>query len=269
MLYLLALIMTTPGQADAAISRASAGDTVVFAPGNYGAVTIRDKVVQTPIHLRLAGASLNLVIRNSSGLVLHGGNYSNPGRMGALITHSRNISLIGGRFNNSRRGVIIDRSKDVQVVRSSFEGLTSDGVIIGLSQRIRIIDNVCREFVTQPPEHPDCIQAWSRPEGITSDILIARNIMRQPSSQGIFFGNHVRNGIDDGGFDRVTIQENIVVGRDHPQGIALYDCRDCLAFDNRVSSMPGGKHLMNFVIKRGSVRQARNLLNGKPMKNHP
>lgn len=263
MYFALALITATPITAPAALARAQGGDTIVFAPGVYGQLTIKGRVWRRPITLRLGEAVLNLVIRDSAGVILQGGSFVNSAGYGALVANSRHVSFDKASFTSSHRGIVIDRSQDVEVAHSKFIGLTSDGINIALSQRIKVTDNLCRGFITQPPAHPDCIQGWSRPGGITSDVLIARNVMQQGTSQGIFFGNHLRNGVDDGGFDRVTIIDNIVEGRDHPQGIALYDCRDCVISNNRVSTLPGGKYKMNLVVKGGSVRQSGNMLNGK------
>lgn len=56
--------------------------------------------------------------------------------------------------------------------------------------------------------------------------------------QGVFFGNHVRNGVDDGGFDRVIIRNNRV-RVDHPNGIVLANGRNSVVTGNHVSTLPG------------------------------
>jgi len=54
--------------------------------------------------------------------------------------------------------------------------------------------------------------------------------------QGISFFNHVRGGISDGGFDRVTVRRNRVTVTFN-QGIAMYQCRDCVLEANAVASL--------------------------------
>jgi hypothetical protein len=70
--------------------------------------------------------------------------------------------------------------------------------------RGRIEGNVCDAFRPLNGEHPDCVQLWSRPDAApTSDIVIRGNRAYGPT-QGFSGFNHVRNGVDDGGFDRIT-----------------------------------------------------------------
>jgi parallel beta-helix repeat protein len=58
--------------------------------------------------------------------------------------------------------------------------------------------------------------------------------------QGFTAFNHVRNGVDDGGFDRLIIKDN-VVNSSFTHGVAVMACRDCTITGNRASSTPGSK----------------------------
>jgi len=70
-----------------------------------------------------------------------------------------------------------------------------------------------------------------------ADIVIRGNVM-EGEMQGIFLGNHVRKGVDDGGFDRITIENNEVTVS-FPQGIGLFDARDSVVRNNTVRTIPG------------------------------
>src|SRR3546814_16542705 len=67
--------------------------------------------------------------------------------------------------------------------------------------------------------------------------------------------NHLRNGVDDGGFDRLTIIDNdIQVSA--PQALAVVDGRDIVVPGNRIRTLRGAKHRasLNPVRSTGVVR---------------
>jgi hypothetical protein len=89
--------------------------------------------------------------------------------------------------------------------------IASDGIDVSLSRNIVIDCNACTEFRPAPGAHPDCFQLWSRPAAPpTADIVITSN-SAVGDMQGISLFNHVRDGANDGGFDRVLTRGNIVL----------------------------------------------------------
>ncbi|MGI4879899.1 MAG: hypothetical protein ACRYG4_20685, partial [Janthinobacterium lividum] len=56
-------------------------------------------------------------------------------------------------------------------------------------------------------------------------------------TRGISLFNHVRGGVDDGGFDWTVIRSNIVLNTE-ANGIAAYSCRGHTVRDNDVNSLP-------------------------------
>lgn len=263
MILALALAAATPATLPAVLARAKGGERIVLAPGDYGIVTIARRRFSPPLTVEGRDARMTLVMRNAGGVRWQGVQFG-PTATGyaASVRQSRDVQFTNVRFIDSPRGLVIDRSTDVVVSRARFSGMTIDGVDIASSQRITIADSVCTGFNTGEL-HPDCIQAWSRPAtGITADIRILRNRVSGTRMQGIYFGNIVRNGVDDGGFDRVTIAGNEVEGN-YPQGIGLYDCRVCTVTDNVVRTLPGARWRTSIRLIRGSVADARNSVGPK------
>ena len=81
---------------------------------------------------------------------------------------------------------------------------------------------------------------------MTSDVTLLRN-RSDGESQGFAGFNHVRNGVDDGGFDRIVIKDSYIRGT-YPHGIALYDCRDCTVTDNTAVTMPTSKYKVSIAV---------------------
>lgn len=204
--------------------------------------------------------------RNLSGVVLRGGDatgdtftdcdnilivgrgYTGATGSGLLFVRCRDVRVIDCDFEGFGRGVVFSMCTGFTVVANRFRALKIDGVNIAQSWRGVVADNDFTDPDTGEA-HPDAVQLWSRPtmrladKSIvpappTSDIVIARNRVRGMLTQGVTAFNHIRDGVDDGGFDRITITANeIAVGM--PQALAIYAGRDCIVTDNRVSTLDG------------------------------
>lgn len=204
--------------------------------------------------------------RKRSGLTLSGGQsggdtftdcddvtvigrrYEGASGYGVSFIRCRNVRVLGCAFEGFDRGVVLSWCDGFTVAGSGFRALKIDGVNVAQSWRGVVADN---DF-TNPDTgeaHPDAVQLWSRPTmrlrdkslvpaPPTSDIVIARNRVQGMLTQGVTAFNHIRNGVDDGGFDRIAIVGNdIAVGM--PQALALYSGRDCIVADNRVTTLEG------------------------------
>lgn len=236
-----------------ALASSRDGQTLVLAPGDYGLITIERRRFTQPLRLIAGEARLQLVIRLSSGIELHGGRMNDlvgrgPAGYAINISRSDHVSIEAARISRSNRGIVIGASSDVVVRNIAMTGMIIDGIDIGSSQRVAIHRINCENFASGTA-HPDCVQMWSRPAGVTSDILIADSTSTGAGMQGFTGFNHVRNGIDDGGFDRVTMTRNTVIGS-FPQGIALYDCRFCVVTRNRTRRVIGAPHRVSINVGR-------------------
>lgn len=222
---------------------------------DYGVVTVPSASHASPVQIDARGARFGgLVLRGVSGLSIAGGTIVGPGgrSYGISISGSDNIKISSMTITGAHRGIVINKSHDVSLLSNTLTGLLSDGIDIALSHKILVRGNNCTKFsptmdsydgtgklLKGGGDHPDCIQAWSRPEAPpTSDLTIEKNRI-EGQMQGIFLGNHVRDGVDDGGFDRVIIRDNVIkVSMYH--GIAVGNARDTTVTGNIVSTLPGG-----------------------------
>jgi hypothetical protein len=184
------------------------------------------------------------------------------------VMDSSDIEIRDNRLQGFRRGVSFAKSQDFVVAGNTFQWMRSDGINVALSRKGLVEDNHCSNTRVRDAEHPDCVQLWSRPEAPpTADIVIRGNHAEGPT-QGIGAFNAVRKGIDDGGFDRITIENNVIdVSR--PNGITLNDARSSVVRNNRVTTSAGAKWQAKIRLDGDIVRCGNTVAGwgGKPAEN--
>ena len=297
MLALLAaaLVTATPATLEARLSAASPGDTVVLAAGDYGAPSIASRSWGRPVTLdagkaRFTGLTLarvqgltvvnatvrgvltdrlfTPVIRIADGARISFRNLSviGPGASSSGINAQRTTGLTvdGASFTGLHRGIVLSEVSDARFSNVRLFGMRSDGIDIAASHRV-LVDRIdCSDFHPVPPDHPDCVQLWSiagKPP--TSDVTV-RNSRATGDMQGFSGFNHVRNGIDDGGFDRITITGN-TVRNTYPSAISLFDARDSLVSGNDVATLPGARFWSQIHVVGGArVREDGNAVARAP-----
>ena len=247
--------LDAPARLKMSLAHARPGSIIKLAPGDYGRVVIVDRHWNPAITIDAGRAILGVTILRSSGIAFKNGVFGNsnePGINGraASITMSRDISFDGSLFRDARVGAAIDQSSAIRISRAEFRGMSADGVDIASSQGVVIESVRCHDFVPSD-RHPDCVQMWSRPGKVTADITIRNNIA-EGGMQGFTGFNHVRQGMDDGGFDRVRLTGNMVRST-APNGVTLSDCRDCIIADNVTDRLPSGR----FPVKTRTPRCSR------------
>ena len=251
-----ATVTANPGNAQSVITAARGGDRITLAAGNYEPIVVKNQQWDKPVTVDATAAQLQSVTFVSvANLVWRGGDFNGSDSLpyGFVVRTSTDVSFEGARVSHyMRTGLAFDRITGGRIAHNSFSDMGSDGMDVALSRRILIDGNTCSAFVPLPGAHPDCIQSWSRPsDPPTADLTIVRNTM-DGSMQGISLFNHVRDGVDDGGFDRIVIARN-KVHVSYPNGIAAYDCRDCVVRDNDVDTVPGSGYKTSVRLFRGSV----------------
>ncbi len=237
-----AVTTATPDSIVAALDHASAGDTIRLAPGNYPVIEVRDRRWSPPVVVEASAAQLRTVHLNGvSGLTWRGGTFDGGGveRAGFGIGKSDHLEIDGATLRHYLRvGIGLGSVSDARIANNSFADMGSDGIDIALSRRIVVDHNRCVDSHPTDGAHPDCIQLWSRPSAPpTADITITNN-EAIGDTQGFTAFNHVRDGVDDGGFDRLVIENNHAkVSTYH--GVTVYACRGCTIRHNRVETLPG------------------------------
>jgi hypothetical protein len=179
---------------------------------------------------------------------------------GVLIAQSEGIEIADSRFTGLKNGVVLSRVSGFRLLRNTFEAQRSDGIAIGEGRSGLIEGNECRGTRMRDKEHPDCIQLFSRPTSPpTADIVIRKN-RAIGATQGIGMANHTRNGVNDGGFDRILIEENDL-NVAFPNGIGLTDARDSIVRNNRVQTFPGAPYIARISIRGdGDVKRCGNVV---------
>lgn len=250
-----ASVVANPATLAGVVAGAADGASIVLAAGDYGRVTLRERRFARPITLDARAARFEqLVLRNVSGVTVAGGTVQSPDDvLGVFVDGSDHVTVGGMTVSGARVGITLRRSKDVVLENNVLAGVRSDGINIGMSQRVRVEGNQCRDFHPASPtydaagkmsrdgDHPDCIQGWSRPnDPPTADVTVIGN-RADGTMQGVFFGNAQTGGVDDGGFDRIAVKDNdLTVGMYN--AIMLDSARSGLVTGNRVRGVPGARN---------------------------
>ena len=161
--------------------------------------------------------------------------------LGIQINRGEGIEIARSQFVGLRTGIGVARISDFRFLNNRFAALRADGINAGEVRKGLIEGNECRDTRVSGPEHADCIQLYSRPSSPpTADVVIRKNRARG-HMQGIGIFNHVNKGVNDGGYDRILIEDNDIEVL-FPNGIALMDSRDSIIRNNRVRTADGAKH---------------------------
>jgi parallel beta-helix repeat protein len=179
---------------------------------------------------------------------------------GVRVLGVKGLEVTKSRFRGFRAGIAIKSADGFRLADNTFSDMRSDGMDAAESRHGLIEGNECKETRVRDGEHPDCIQLWSRPTSPpTADIVIRRNRI-EGGTQGIGLFNHVRKGVDDGGFDRILIEDNeISVSR--ANGIALYAARDSVVRNNKVRTLRDAKYIAKIKLV-GDVKRCGNTVAG-------
>ncbi|MBV8970907.1 MAG: right-handed parallel beta-helix repeat-containing protein [Sphingomonadaceae bacterium] len=268
-------VAADPLSVNAILASVPAGATVRLVAGSYPIVTIRARSFDPPITVDASAATVaGVQVISSSGVRWTGGviNGLRPTDGGANVgfgaTLSSQIVVDGVHVSGFRTGIAFDRVTGGAITGNWLAHMTSDGIDLGRSRSVTIARNTCTDFTPSDLAHPDCIQAWSRPDAApVSDLVITGN-SAVGAMQGISLFNHVRDGVDDGGFDRISISNNNVLVI-YGDGISVYSCRGCSVRNNSVNSLPNYYSRAQLSIIDGSVDQCGNVVAMVPRQGTP
>jgi hypothetical protein len=258
--------MITPDKLLAALNAAKPGDTLVLV-GDFPALRWGKRSFDPPLVLDMTKATVSgpwywgsldgvtfkggkwrglnpLRIDKASRITIDGGDFQNPGLPdgnGFWVIGGSQITVRNTTFSQFERGCVFSKVDGIVVENSGFDRMRSDGISMGECRNVRVTGCAFHGTRIVGTEHPDAVQLWSRPTSPpTSDVVVEDNVI-VGMTQGVFLGNHVRAGVDDGGFDRVTIRRNRIVGG-YPQGIHVTAGRGVTVEDNTVSTYPAARY---------------------------
>jgi len=232
----------------AALKAATAGDTLLLAPGTYAvsisgvaaagvtiaSANLADRAVVTALDIRgssgLTFSDLEFVAPAAAGdnafrvlnsqdiafrrLDVHGSLDGDPQNDVAafLLRSSSNVSIRESEFHELSRAVSHMGVDHLTVSGNLFHDLRSDGVLGGGSNFVTITNNRFQDFFPVKGDHADAVQFWTRnTTANVHDILVADNVVNRGAGavmQGVFMG-----GEADGVFyERVVIEGNVISG---------------------------------------------------------
>lgn len=186
--------------------------------------------------------------------------YQRADGYGVGFIGTTDFELTDNVFVSFRTGAVLNKVHRFRVAGNRFNRMRSDGVAIGQGWVGLIEGNICDGTRILSTEHPDCIQFWSRPDAPpTSDLTIRKNIALG-EMQGATGTNHTRDGVDDGGFDRIVMEDNLVIGA-YPSGVALNSGRASALRNNRTLTLPKAPYIVRTfatgdVVRCGNVAEA-------------
>lgn len=160
---------------------------------------------------------------------------------GLRIVKGVNVQLVDLNFSDFQAGAVLADVFDFEIKNVGLDYMTADGLVLGGCKR-GLVGKVVVQGTRSinPLAHMDGIQLYSRPDRITQDLVI-EDCMVMGRCQGISGFNSIgADGIDPGGYDRITFRRNVVASA-FANGITLTKGRDVTMEDNRVRSWPGAR----------------------------
>ena len=239
----------------AALATATPGSTIAVTGLCPAPIVVTGRTWSPPVTLDLSQATVpSVAIVDSHGVNIVGGATGPDASSvpGLAITRSSDFTVDGFSCAGRVRCIVAGLSSDGVIANTVVTGSLSDGVDIALSRRIIVDRTTCTGATPAPRAHADCVQLWSRPDAApTADILVRRTLSIG-NMQGVSAFNHVRADklgrmIDDGGFDRITFTDNLVLTT-MPSAIRMMACRACVATGNRAYALPGALYVANVMV---------------------
>lgn len=207
-------------------------------------------------------------VRNVAGIGAYSAAVGQPfvlgGGKGVSFMFCEDVGVYDSAFRGHANAVLFGQSRRVEMIGNQCEFGSSDCADFGLVWGALIERNTVRSTIVFDGAHPDGFQFFSRafypntliPAPPTSDIVVRDNFV-VADAQGVFFGNHRRvypDGLehDDGGFDRVVIEGN-VVAMGGGNAILAGDARGVTVRRNWVRTTPGAPFVATIKLLRSTV----------------
>ena len=201
--------------------------------------TIRpgEKVEGTYVGTIWGGANITL-----DAVFVHGSldNDASNDMTGLNFGRVNNLRVVNSEFTQLGRGAVFNGVDNVTVANNKVHAIRSDGFNFVQSQKVLVDGNHFSDSQRALKDHPDAIQFWtlktSRP---STDIVIRNNQIIQGNgsgTQGIFMRDEGLNMP----FERVLIENNLVVASNMANGIYLDNGIDVSIINNTVLSRVDG-----------------------------
>lgn len=181
------------------------------------------------------GGSRNITLDT---VYVHGSLDDDPSNdiIGLNIGGGKNIKLINSEFQQLGRGAQLAALSGAVVANNKVHEMRSDGFNFAQSDHLLIEGNHFSNTKRIKGDHPDAIQFWTlRTKRPSTDIIIRNNQIIQGKghgTQGIFLKDEMGNMP----YERVTIENNLMVGGNMANGIYMLNGKDVNLINNTVVS---------------------------------
>ena len=254
------LIAATCSTIAAMLAYASGGDTITL-HGRCDTITIRQKYEST-VTVDASKALVRGLVINGENIHWKGGvltasgglNANGPTGYAVRVFYGKSVTIEGALITDASRGVVLDRSEDINIIKNRFNGLRVDGIIASRVAGMKVTWN---DFRNSKPNPSTCV---------SSDGQTAFEVARRSCEGAWRDGDHadavqMRNGISDAliAFNRVTGQtqgltqmdsvndaplKNVVIRKnaiatDGYHRLTLTRCYDCRIEGNYVRRQKG------------------------------
>lgn len=154
---------------------------------------------------------------------------------GLSIGGTRNAQVLNSEFEQLGRAIQFGAVSNVVVANNKVHGMRSDGFNFAQSSHVLIDGNHFSDSRPVKADHPDAIQFWTTRTTLPStDIVIRNNQIIQGKgggTQGIFMRD-----IEGLLFERVIIENNLMIGSNMANGIFVENGLDVSILNNTVIS---------------------------------
>lgn len=175
-----------------------------------------------------------------------------------MVRGSKQVTLSNNRFHNLRNGMGMLDLDGITIRDNEFSDIRSDGLHGGDISNAEISGNIFTDFHPDPADHPDAMQLWSTPRGVTLENITIRDNMVVRGSGSPMQGVFLRDVKNQQAFHNVQIRDNLVLGGLY-NGIAVCCMQGGVIEGNQVINYPDRPQSWIRVVNGQSISVRNNI----------
>jgi len=161
---------------------------------------------------------------------------------GISIGGTKNARVINSEFEQLGRAVVFGAIRNSVIANNKIHDIRSDGFDFAQSNNVLIEGNHFSASHRVAKDHPDGIQFWTRnTKRPSTDIIIRNNQIMQGHGSGMQ-GIFMRDETENMPFERITIENNLILGSNMANGIFIANGRQLKILNNTVVSPTDDKN---------------------------
>ena len=169
---------------------------------------------------------------------IHGsmdGNALNDG-IGLMIKSVNGVTVSNNEFEQLGRGAQLFGLTNLKVTNNNLHDIRSDGLDLSAVKGVLIDGNLFANFQRNSTDHPDAIQFQTiNTTSPSSNIVIRNNVVQTGSGSGMQ-GIFMTDQMGTLPYQNVTINNNMVIGSNMPNGIMVSSANNLAVTNNTVVS---------------------------------